>query len=113
MTGEIRIYPAEGTWVVRADGAIIAESRAAQEVTIGDAPFIIYFPRGDVAMAFLEPGGHVSTCPHRGQAVHFDIIVSSGRLADAAWSYETAPDEFAALRGHLAFDAGKVTVERL
>jgi len=113
MTTEIRIFPAEGTWVVRADGAIVADSRVALEVTIGDAPFVIYFPRKDVAMAFVEPSGTLSTCPWRGQAVHFNIIVSSGVMSDAGWSYDTPPAEFARLEDHLAFDAGKVTVERI
>lgn len=113
MSTDIRIFPAEGTWVVRADGAIIAESRAALEVTVGDAPFIIYFPRGDVAMALVEPSGTLTTCPQRGKAVHFNIVTSSGVMTDAAWSYDAPPVEFAQLAGHLAFDAGKVTVERI
>jgi uncharacterized protein (DUF427 family) len=113
MSTEIRIFPAEGTWVVRADGAVVAESRAALEVTVGEAPFVIYFPRADVAMAFVEPSGKVSACPQRGQAVHFDIVASSGVLADAGWSYDAPPADFARLAGHLAFDAAKVTVERI
>jgi uncharacterized protein (DUF427 family) len=113
MTTEIRIFPAEGTWVVRADGAIVAESRAALEVTLGEAPFAIYFPRADVAMAFVEPSGTLSTCPHRGQAVHFNIVASSGTLTDAGWSYDAPPEAFGRLAGYLAFDAGKVTVERI
>lgn len=113
MTTDIRIFPAEGVWSVRADGAVVAESRAALEVTVGDAPFIIYFPPGDVATAFLDPSDTASACPQRGPARHFNIVTLSGTLADAGWSYDSPPEEFARLRGHLAFDAGKVTVERL
>ncbi|MCC5985207.1 MAG: DUF427 domain-containing protein [Rhodobacteraceae bacterium] len=110
---EIRIYPAEGTWVVRAEGAVIAETRAAMEVIEGDAPFVIYFPREDVAMAFLEGAARQSACDHRGAATHYHITSPGGTLEDAALSYEAAPETFAAIRGYLAFDAGKVTVERV
>ena len=113
MTTEIRIFPAQGVWSVRADGAVVAESRAALEVTIGDAPFVIYFPPGDVATAFLDPSETTSRCPLRGEARHFNIVTQSGTIADAGWSYDSPPEEFAQLRGHLAFDAAKVTIERI
>ena len=110
---EIRIYPAEGTGVVRAEGAVIAETRAAMEVVEGEAPFVIYFPRGDVAMAFLEASDRQSACDQRGAATHYHITSPGGTLKNAALSYEAAPDDFAAIRGYLAFDAGEVTVERV
>ena len=110
---EIRIYPAEGTWVVRAEGAVIGESRSALELVEGDAPFVVFFPREDVAFAFLEKSDRQSNCDQRGPATHYHITSPGARLDNAAYSYEAAPDSFAAIRGHLAFDAGKVTVERV
>ena len=65
MAAHITIHPAEGTWVVRADGAVIAESRNALELTEGSYPPVIYFPPGDVAMAFLEPSDRVTTARTR------------------------------------------------
>ena len=50
----ISIKPVSGTWVVRAGGAVIAESENALELHEGDFPVAIYFPREDVAMAFLD-----------------------------------------------------------
>ncbi len=110
---EIRIYPAEGTWVVRAEGAVIGESREALEVIEGDAPFVIYFPRGDIAMAFLEPSDQGSHCPQRGAATHFHITSPGGQMDNAAYSYQSPPKAMAQIAGHIAFDAGQVTVERV
>jgi uncharacterized protein (DUF427 family) len=113
MTTPIRITPATGTWVARADGAVIAESRAALELAEGSRPPVIYFPRADIAMAFLEASERVTTCPFKGQTVYFHIAHASGRIADAAWSYEAPKPGVAEIAGHIAFEPDLVTVERL
>ena len=53
MADHITIRKAPGTWTVRAGGAVLGESDNALELSEGDYPFVIYFPRGDIAMAFL------------------------------------------------------------
>ena len=45
----LKIYPAQGTWVVRAGGSVIGESTRALELVQRDWPFVIYFPREDIA----------------------------------------------------------------
>jgi uncharacterized protein (DUF427 family) len=113
MNALIRIAPAAGTWVVRAEGAVIAESRTALELTEGGRAPVIYFPRADIAMAVLEPAERVTRCPHKGSTVYFHITGPAGRIGDAAWSYETPLPGVAAIAGHLAFDPGLVTIERI
>ncbi|MGY6635202.1 MAG: DUF427 domain-containing protein [Alkalilacustris sp.] len=109
----IRIDPADGVWVVRAEGAVIAESRAALSLSEGARPAVIYFPRSDVAMAFLEPSERTTRCPHKGQTVYFHIAGAAGTVADAAWSYEDPLPGVAGIAGAIAFDPALVTVERL
>ena len=53
MAENITIRNAPGKWVVRAGGAILGESDRALELTEGDYPPVIYFPRDDIGMAFL------------------------------------------------------------
>ncbi len=113
MTTQIRIDPAEGCWVARAEGAIIAESRGALALSEGDREAVIYFPRGDVAMAFLEPSSRTTQCPHKGETAYFHIAGPAGTVADAAWSYDSPLPGVAAIAGHLAFDPALVTVERI
>ncbi len=62
MTDNIIIRAAEGKWTVRAGGAVIGESQDALEVQEGNLPPVIYFPRGDIAMAFLDASATVTTC---------------------------------------------------
>ena len=114
MADHIRIRKAEGTWVVRAGGAVLGESANALELTEGDRPFVIYFPREDIAMMFLDRTASATTCPYKGTASYFSIVTKSTTLPDAAWSYEAPKAGMDAIKGHIAFYAtDKVTVERV
>ena len=111
---EIRIRKAEGTWSVRAGGAVLAETRNALELSEGDLPAVIYFPRDDIAMAFLDESDHSTHCPHKGDASYFSIITKSQTLKNAAWSYEAPKEGVAKIKDHLAFYASDtVAVEQI
>lgn len=107
----LTITPVPGTVVVRAGGAVIAESRQALSLVEGGYPPVHYLPRADIAMAFLEPSATTSHCPHKGTASYFHIIAKSGPIRDAAWCYETPLPGAEAIAGHLAFYPAKATVE--
>ncbi len=114
MASHIRIRRAPGKWVVRAGGAVLGESDTALELSEGDYPPVIYFPRDDIAMAFLDRSDTTTHCPHKGDASYFTIVTRSERIEDAVWSYETPLEAMGRIAGHLAFRTGdKVTVERL
>lgn len=113
MSDHIKIRPAAGNWTVRAGGAVLGESTNALELIEGDYPPVIYFPRSDIAMAFLEPSETTSTCPDKGKAHYFSIIAKSGEIKDAVWSYENPKPEVAEIKDHLAFYTNKVAVEEI
>jgi len=114
MADDIRIHPAAGKWVVRAGGAVLGETSNALELVENGYPPIIYIPRDDIAMAFLEKTGKRTTTPHKGEATHYSIVTKSTVLADAAWSYETPNPGAERIAGHLAFyPSDTVAVEKL
>ena len=114
MASDITITRAEGTWVVRAGGAVLGESSNALELSEGDRAPVIYFPREDIAMAFLDRTDHGTHCPKKGDASYFSIVTKSTTLENAAWSYEAPLDDAARIKDHLAFHTGdKVAVEQL
>lgn len=114
MADHIQIHKATGTWVVRAGGAVLGESKNALELVEGEMAPVIYFPRGDIAMAFLDASDTASTCPFKGKATYFSIETKSETIKDAAWSYEAPINGIEAIKDHLAFyNTGKVTVERV
>lgn len=110
----INVAPAQGNWTVRTEDGVLVESRAAKALTEGSMAPVIYFPRGDVAMALLERTETVTRCPHKGVANYYAYVGQSERIEDVAWTYEdvTNPDA-KGIEGHLAFYTSKVTVEQL
>lgn len=114
MADHITVRKAEGTWSVRAGGAVLGESTEALELVEGDYPPVIYFPRGDIAMAFLDRTDKSTHCPHKGDASYYSVVTKSTTLTDVAWSYEQPKDGVARIKDHLAFYAtGDVTVEQI
>jgi len=110
----ITIHKAAGTWVVRAGGAVLGESQHALELVEGSYEPVIYFPREDIAMAFLDESDHRSNCPHKGEASYFSIVTKSTTLENAVWSYEDPKEDVARIKGYLAFYVSdKLAVERV
>ena len=114
LTKTITIRPATGHWVVRAGGAVIGESPNALELIEEGYPPVIYFPRDDIEMDFLDRSDSTTVSPNMGQATYYSIGAKSGTLPDAAWSYEAPHEEYTQITGHVAFQVRDgVTVEQL
>lgn len=114
MADHITIRPAGGTWAVRAGGAVLGETTAALELVEGSYPPVIYIPREDIAMAFLDQTDKRSTCPYKGEATHYSIVTKSTVLENAAWSYEAPKESVAEINDHLAFyPSDTVAVEKI
>ncbi|AVW91514.1 DUF427 domain-containing protein [Celeribacter baekdonensis] len=113
MPDHIKIRTAPGTYVVRAGGAVLGETSRALELSEGDYPPVIYFPREDLAMAFLDKTDTVSVCPFKGEATYYAIHTKSVVIADAAWSYEDPKPLVAGLKDYIAFYPRKAAVEQL
>ncbi len=114
MADHIKIRPADGVWSIRAGGAVLGESTTALELTEGSYTPVIYIPRDDIAMAFLDATDKRTTCPHKGEATHYSIVTKSTVLENAAWSYEDPKEGMEAIKGHLAFyPSDSVAVEKI
>ncbi len=113
MSEKFTVAPATGVYVVRAGGAVIAETSRALLLHEAGCDPVVYFPREDAGMEFLDPSDTRTTCPHKGEAIHYHIAAKSGPIKDAAWSYETPLAEAAAIAGYVAFYGDKATVEAL
>ncbi len=113
MSDHIKITQSAGTWVLRAGGAVLGETKAMLELREGDYPAVMYFPREDIAMALFEKSDTTSVCPYKGDASYYSIQTKSVLIEDAAWSYETPKAGVEAIAGHLAFNGEKVVVEQI
>lgn len=115
MADHIKIIEANGTWTVRAGGAVLAETTDALELREGDMDAVLYIPRKDIAMAFLDKTDKTTHCPHKGDATYYSVVTKSRTLNNVAWSYENPNDAVAGIKGHLAFytTVEEVTVEQI
>ena len=76
MAGNIKVRQAAGTWVVRAGGAVLGESSRTLELSENGYPARIYFPRDDIAMAFLDSSDKSTVCPFKGEASYFSTATT-------------------------------------
>lgn len=114
MPDRIRVRKKPGTWTVRSGGAILGETANALELSEGDLAPVIYFPRSDIAMAFLDRSDKTTHCPHKGDANYYSIVNKSSVDKDAVWTYEDPLEAVAAIKGYLAFHtSASIKVEKL
>jgi uncharacterized protein (DUF427 family) len=80
------------------NGTVIAES--SDTIVIEDNH---YFPPHSVKREFLRESDHRSTCPWKGEAHYYDVIVDGAESKSAAWSYPQPKDAAKEITGYVAF----------
>ena len=70
-----------------------------------------YFPESALAKPHFKPSDHHTTCPWKGLASYYDVVVGGETNANAAWYYPSPKDAAKEITGRVAFWKG-VTVER-
>lgn len=91
---------ATATW----NGVTIAESNDTVMVEGNH-----YFPMDSVKAEYLAGNPSTSTCPWKGVASYYDLVVDGQTNTGAAWSYPEPKDAAKQIKGHVAFWKG-VTV---
>ena len=87
------------------DGTVLAES---DDTVVVEGNH--YFPPDALSEAHLEPSDHRTTCPWKGEASYYDVVVDGNRYENAAWYYPDPLDEAAHIKDHVAFYTSQVEV---
>lgn len=87
----------KATW----NGAVLAESIETIEIEGNQ-----YFPPESVNRQYLEDSTMHSTCPWKGEASYYHVVVNSEKNPDAAWYYPSPKDAAAQIKNHVAFWKG-------
>lgn len=87
----------KATW----NGAVLAESSETIEIEGNQ-----YFPPESVNRQYLEDSTMHSTCPWKGEASYYHVVVNSEKNPDAAWYYPSPKDAAAQIKNHVAFWKG-------
>ena len=65
-----------------------------------------YFPAGAVDAASIRPSNTHTTCPWKGVASYYDVVVGDAVNKDAAWYYPQTSDAAKQIEGRVAFWKG-------
>ena len=103
-----RLEPATSRLTVVLGGTTIADTSRGYRVLETSHPPNYYFPPDDVADGALEPAKGASFCEWKGRAHYFTVIGGDRVAHEGAWGYETPSEAFAAIRGYVAFYAGRM-----
>ena len=68
-----------------------------------------YFPAEDVSTKYFSESSRHTTCPWKGEASYYDIVVDGDRNEAAAWYYLEPSEAAAEIRDHIAFWRGVET----
>ena len=88
------------------NGVTLAESDKTQVVEEN-----IYFPQDTVKREYLRPSSTTSTCPWKGQARYYSLMVDGQENQDAAWYYPDPKPAARKIKGYIAFWRG-VEIEK-
>ena len=65
-----------------------------------------YFPASALNREFVQFSNHRSSCPWKGQASYYSLIVNGDLNPDAAWYYADPKEAAANIKGYVAFWKG-------
>ena len=80
------------------NGAVIAESENCEFIENN-----YYFPPSDVNKQYLKQSETQSTCPWKGEAYYYDVIVNDEVNKDAAWYYPHPKPAAKKIKDYVAF----------
>lgn len=83
------------------NGAVLAESDRTVEVEGNQ-----YFPPDAVRREHLRESATHTTCPWKGVASYYDVVVDGQVNRDAAWYYPQPKEAARQIGGHVAFWRG-------
>jgi len=102
-----------GTHVVVGHGStVVAQSDRALEMREASYPPVLYLPLDDVDQSLLSTSDEHTYCPYKGEASYYDLTTGDGEpLSASVWFYDQPYPAVAAIAGHVAFYADRVTIE--
>jgi uncharacterized protein (DUF427 family) len=92
-----RKHMAKAIW----NGVVLAES---DETVVVEGNH--YFPPDAVNREYLRESSRHTTCPWKGQASYYDVVVDGRVNRDAAWYYPTPKPAAAQIKDYVAFWRG-------
>ena len=104
----ITLTPNPARVLVRAAGALIADTREALILQEASYPPVQYIPRKDVDMKLLRRTDHATYCPYKGDCSYYSIPTGGEKSINAVWTYESPYPAVAQIKDYVAFYPSRV-----
>ena len=88
------------------NGAVLAES---DDTVVVEGNH--YVPADAIQQDYFEASNHHTTCPWKGEASYYTVVVEGERNENAAWYYPDPKDAAKAIKDHVAFWRGVEVTE--
>ena len=88
------------------NGTVIAESDDTYELEGNQ-----YFPVDSLKKEFFQDSALKTSCPWKGEASYYTVVVDGERNEDAAWYYPTPKKAASKIEGRVAFWRGVQVTE--
>jgi uncharacterized protein (DUF427 family) len=82
--------------------AVADTTRAVYLYETGHLP-VYYIPLADLRMDLLRETGHHTTCPYKGEASYYSVVIGDRTVENAAWFYPKPIDAVPELADYAAF----------
>lgn len=88
-----------------------------EKLAVSDRPVLLdetglptryYVPQEDVRTELLRPTSHQTTCPFKGQASYWSVVLGDEVYDDIVWSYQTPIPQAAGIAGLMCFYTERV-----
>ncbi len=87
-------------------GAVLAESDDTVVIECNH-----YFPPASINKEYFRESATHTTCPWKGEASYYDVVVDGEVNRDAAWFYPETKEAPSNIKGRFAFWRGVVVAE--
>ena len=92
----------KATW----NGAVLAES---DETVVVEGNH--YFPAASINREYFKESDHHTTCPWKGVASYYTVVVNGEKNENAAWYYPEPSEAARQIKDHVAFWKGVTVTE--
>ena len=106
----VDIVPSSRHVRIELEGTVLAESHRPWLLFETWLPTRYYLPAEDVKMEYLKRSDTHTSCPYKGNASHYSVVIDGEEYKDLVWTYFDPIDNAKRIKGLLAFYNEKLDV---
>lgn len=99
----IKVNKVAKTLIVKSNGEEVVRTKDAYLLDESGHKPVYYFPMRDVKSGILRPTATKTTCPYKGVANYYTLVVGGKEYKDGVWQYASSTEDFVPIRDYVAF----------